>query len=121
MQQELLNHPMESTADISTAPTPSEVGTSGGTSGWQVFDIVQIVFVSVGFLANLLSLLTLFGRPKKTFQRPTKLLLRQQSLADGCVCAMAFAYVMAPTKWTTGVTWFDEVVCHVWHSQVRVT
>ena len=82
----------------------------------QSFDKIQLVCTSVGFLANLLTLVTLV-RNHHGFSRLILILLRHQSLVDAWVCLLASIVILQPYMWLTGEWMLDNLVCHVWHSQ----
>ena len=81
-------------------------------------DLVQLeipVYI-VGFVANIMTLITLM-RNGEIFSPSTCLLLKHQALVDSWVCATGAILILQPPMWTTGNKYFDTVVCFIWHRQ----
>ena len=96
-----------STACINTKEVP----------GWsKVFDLVQLTCTLLGFVVNVMTVITLYRNPRG-FSRLILTLFRHQSLVDSLVCAMASAVMLQPFHWLSGNEYFDVFVCHAWHSQ----
>ena len=83
-----------------------------------VMDQAQLGLTSVGFLANIMTFITLRGsKVKFDFNPVVLLLLRHQSIIDGLVCLVGTLLMVLPPMWNIGIYWLDTVVCHLWHSQ----
>lgn len=82
----------------------------------QIFDYVQLVVTVIGFLLNLITLITL-SLNNDGFSRVILMLLWHQSLVDMWVCLQASVVVIQPFLWSTGIYGIDFVVCHAWHGQ----
>ena len=82
----------------------------------RIFDVVQLASTSVGFFANILTLITLYVSPAG-FSRLILLLFRHQSLVDSWVCAMASVVMLQPFHWLSGNKYIDVLICHAWHGQ----
>ena len=82
----------------------------------KALDITQIVCSVTGFVANMVTFLTL-SRSSSGLGVPVVMLLRHQSVVDAIICLMASLLMMAPPMWVSGDDIFDDIVCHVWHSQ----
>ena len=85
----------------------------------KLFDYIQFACTTLGFIANLLTLITL-SKNGKRFSRLILILFQHQSFCDCLVCAMASVVILQPHLWLSGNKIFDYFVCHCWHSQVRV-
>ncbi|ELU18362.1 hypothetical protein CAPTEDRAFT_185678 [Capitella teleta] len=83
---------------------------------WSVFDYIQVTLTIAGFLANILTLVTLVKSARR-FSRLIKILLQHQSLVDACVCACATALILQPSMWLPGNAFGDHFVCYIWHGQ----
>ena len=70
----------------------------------------------IGFMANMLTLITLYVSPNG-FSTPILILFRHQSLVDSWVCAMTSVLILQPKHWLTGNKYIDILICYVWHSQ----
>ena len=81
---------------------------------WMV--ISQLIICIVGYVANKITFITLL-RNGDMFSPSTCLLLKHQALVDSWICAMGIILLLHPPMWTTGNTYFDPVLCHIWHSQ----
>ena len=82
----------------------------------KVVDIIQTVCSFVGFTANCVTFVTL-TRSSCGMGAAVRTLLRHQSVIDAIICLMAAIMVLAPPMWTSGNYRFDQLVCHIWHSQ----
>ncbi|KAI0220078.1 hypothetical protein LSAT2_028392, partial [Lamellibrachia satsuma] len=78
--------------------------------------ISQVTICIVGYVANKITFITLV-RNGDMFSPSTCLLLKHQALVDSWICAMGTTLLLQPPMWTTGNTYFDVVLCHIWHSQ----
>ena len=88
-------------------------------SGINAFDYFKFSCTTLGFIGNLLTLITL-SKNGKRFSRLILILFQHQSFCDCLVCAMASAVILQPHLWLSGNKIFDYFVCHCWHSQVSV-
>ncbi|KAI0220080.1 hypothetical protein LSAT2_028394 [Lamellibrachia satsuma] len=76
----------------------------------------QLALSIVGYVANKLTFITL-AKNGDMFSPYICLLLKHQALVDSSICAMGIILLLQPSMWTTGNTYFDAVVCHIWHGQ----
>lgn len=84
--------------------------TSSRMETWQVtVERVQFVMTLFGYIANIVTLVTLV-RNGQLFSKPYCLLLKHQSLVDSGVCLMAATLLMQPPLWTTGIVRFEAIV-----------
>ena len=82
-----------------------------------IFDTVQNSITGIGFLLNMLTVITL-TKNGSTFPKIINFLLRHQSVADGTICIMAILINTIPFDTsTTGLHVLDVFLCHVWFSQ----
>jgi len=82
----------------------------------KIFNHVELASTLIGFMANILTLITLYVSPTG-FSKLILILFRHQSLVDSWVCAMASILIIQPKHWLTGYKYIDIFICHAWHSQ----
>ena len=94
------------------------VGVGGvGTPLWvRIMDILQAMCSLIGFISNLVTLVTLM-RSNIGLGPAVSLLLRHQSTVDMVICLLASLLIIPPPMWTCGIDKLDEFLCHAWHSQ----
>ena len=107
---------LKSTYETTMFQNSSEA-TEPSSSSKAIFDYIQFVCTTLGFVGNLLTLITL-SRNGKRFSRLILILFQHQSFCDCLVCGMASAVILQPHLWMSGNKIFDYFVCHCWHSQV---
>ena len=90
---------------------------SDSTLSNKIFDYIQFICTTLGFIGNLLTLITL-SKNGKRFSRLILILFQHQSFVDCLVCGMASALILQPHLWMSGHKIFDYFLCHCWHSQV---
>ncbi|KAI0219840.1 hypothetical protein LSAT2_028638 [Lamellibrachia satsuma] len=83
-------------------------------SAWVVISQFTVSFI--GYVANKITFIT-FVRNGDMFSPSICLLLKHQALVDSTICAIGIILLLQPLMWTTGNTYFDALVCHIWHSQ----
>lgn len=85
---------------------------------WRLaIDDLQLIMTSLGFAANVLTMVLLW-RAGQRFTSLIKILLQHQSFVDGLICLLAIPLLTQPFNWLTGNKIYDEFMCHIWHSQV---
>ena len=88
------------------------------TPKWvKVVDITQTICSFVGFTANCVTFITL-TRSSSGMGSAVRTLLRHQSAIDAIVCLLAAIMVLSPPMWTPGIHVLDQLICHIWHSQI---
>lgn len=84
---------------------------------WRVIlDWVQFAITTLGFFANVMTLITLYTN-SQGFSKTTLTLFRHQAFADAVVCLVASIVILQPFMWLSGNYYFDMLVCHIWHGQ----
>ena len=106
------------TENYSIAAQVNATGQSIEVPSWVViFDTVQNSITGIGFLLNMLTVVTL-TKNGSTFPKTINFLLRHQSVADGIICIMAILINTIPfDTTTTGLYALDVFLCHFWFSQ----
>ena len=97
----------------------STVENMGGEDSlmWEdIFDNVEAIILTVGFILNFVTFITFLLTCEK-FSPLTRNLLRHQSFIDSAVCGIGLPMLLQPQMWTTGNTGFDMFVCQFWHGQ----
>ena len=104
-------------ANVNVSDNTTVLPTEVETPLWsRIFDITQLTCIIIGFLANLITMVTLI-RNGADFSRPIRILFRHQSFADCLVCLMACVIMLQPFMWLPGVYVLDIIVCYAWHGQ----
>ncbi len=103
-------------SSILPAETTQSADVSDSPSWSRILDLCQLTCTLIGFVANVLTLITLI-RNHRGFSRVILILFRHQSIIDALVCAMASALLLQPPFWITGILGLDLFICSVWHGQ----
>ncbi len=84
---------------------------SGGDDYKVIIDRIQFSMTVIGFIGNVIVLITLH-KNGSVFTSPTILrLLKNQSVVDSLVCLIGSIYVLQPPMWKTSNETFSAVVC----------
>ena len=81
-----------------------------------IIDESQFVLTILGFVANIVTLVTLI-KNGKDFTPTIALLLKHQSIIDAILCTFAAILLRQPFNWVSGTYAFDVVLCQLWHGQ----
>ena len=83
----------------------------------KVIDIAHTTIASIGFTANMMTIVTIV-RHGKEFSMAMRVLLTHQAVVDGLACAMATAISVEPEMfWKVNYFFIDYILCVFWHSE----
>lgn len=83
-----------------------------------VINLLQIAISFSGFVANVMTFVTLLRNGEK-FSSAIRLVLRHLAATDACTCFFAGTYsLLPPTMWSWNYYYVDWVTCYGWHSQL---
>ncbi len=82
-----------------------------------MFDKAQLTVTVCGFVANVVTFITLTDSGKG-FSPTIRFLLQHQALVDSWVCCLGILILVQPFMWKTGIMTLDLIICYVIHSQV---
>ena len=83
----------------------------------KVINIAHTTIGSIGFTANMMTIVTIF-RHGNEFSMAMRVLLTHQALVDGLACAMATAMSIEPEMfWKVNYFFIDYILCVFWHSE----
>ena len=83
----------------------------------KVINIAHTTIASIGFTANMMTIVTIV-RHGKEFSMAMRVLLTHQALVDGLACAMATAISLEPDMfWEVNYFVIDYILCLFWHSE----
>ncbi len=93
------------------------ITTTNNKETWTiVLKCFQLVPALLGFIANIITLVTL--KNGNILSTAILILLKHQSFVDAMVCGLAIPIFIQPPMWITGVKSLDIVICYLWHSQL---